>query len=192
MERIITEITEKLKRDFTIFFAGTQTDVGSAETYFSKRIAEATVELLQAYYEEQDQKLREDKAGRKEAGLSVERRGDKREVLTLLGRLEYRRTYYKKASGGYEYPADRLAGVDAYERISDGVGLALVETSCKVSYERASEYNRFRAAQRSAPPCAGPGVAAVFPKWQERIRPPALIWRQTACQSDCLRELKTC
>ena len=140
MERIITEITEKLKRDFTIFFAGTQTDVGAAETYFSKRIAEATVELLQAYYEEQDQKLREDKAGRKEAGLSVERRGDKREVLTLLGRLEYRRTYYKKASGGYEYPADRLAGVDAYERISDGVGLALVETSCKVSYERASEY----------------------------------------------------
>jgi hypothetical protein len=62
--------------------------VGSAETYFSKRIAEVTVELLQAYYEEQDQKLREDKAGRKEAGLSVERRGDKREVLTLLGRLE--------------------------------------------------------------------------------------------------------
>ena len=99
VERIITEITENLKRDFTIFFAGTQTDVGSAETYFSKRIAEATVELLQAYYEEQDQKLREDMSSRKEAGLSVKRRGDKREVLTLLGRLEYRRTYYKKASG---------------------------------------------------------------------------------------------
>ena len=140
MERIITEITEKLKRDFTIFFAGTQTDVGSAEAYFSKQIAEATVELLQAYYEKQDQQLREDKVGRKEAGLRVERRGDKREVLTLLGQLEYRRTYYKKASGGYEYPVDRLAGIDAYERISDGVGLALVETSCKVSYERASEY----------------------------------------------------
>ena len=88
VERIITEITENLKRDFTIFFAGTQTDVGSAETCFSKRIAEATVELLQAYYEEQDQKLREDMSSRKEAGLSVKRRGDKREVLTLLGRLE--------------------------------------------------------------------------------------------------------
>ena len=140
MERIITEITEKLKREFTEFFAGTQTDVGSAEAYFSKRITSATKELLQAYYEKQDQQLREDKAGRKEVGLRVERRGDKREVVTLLGRLEYRRTYYKKASGGYEYPVDRLVGVDAYERISNGVSLALVETSCKVSYERASEY----------------------------------------------------
>ena len=140
MERMITEVTEKLKREFTEFFAGKQTDVGSAEAYFSKRIAAATMELLQAYYEQQDRQLCKDKAGRKEAGLSIERRADKREVLTLLGPLEYRRTYYKKASGGYEYPVDRLAGVDAYERISDGVGLALVETSCKVSYERASEY----------------------------------------------------
>lgn len=90
MERIITEITEKLKREITEFFAGTQTDVGSAEVYFSKRIAAATLELLKAYYEKQDQALREDKTSRKEAGLSVERRGDKREMLTLLGQLEFR------------------------------------------------------------------------------------------------------
>lgn len=140
MERIITEITEKLKRGFCVFFSGTQTDVRAAELFFSKRIAEATMELLQAYYEQQDERLRKDKTGRKETGLNVERRGDKREMLTLLGRLEYRRTYYKKASGGYEYPIDKLVGVDAYERISEGVGLALVETSRKLSYERASEY----------------------------------------------------
>ena len=58
MERIITEITEKLKREFTDFFAGTQTDVGSAEAYFSKRITSATKELLQAYYEKQDQHVK--------------------------------------------------------------------------------------------------------------------------------------
>ena len=130
MERIITEITEKLKREFTEFFGGTQTDVGSAERYFGERIAEAVLELLQAYYEKQDEQLRADKSERKKAGLSIERRGDKREVLTLLGPIEYRRTYYKKASGGYDYPIDRIAGVEAYERISERVGLALVETSC--------------------------------------------------------------
>ena len=140
MERIITEITEKLKREFCEFFSGKETDVSSAESFFSQRIAEATMELLQAYYEQQDELLRKDTVGRKEAGWSIERRGDKREVLTLLGQLEYRRTYYKKASGGYEYPVDQIAGMDAYERISEGVGLALVETSCKVSYERASKY----------------------------------------------------
>ena len=31
--------------------------------------------------------------------------------------------------GGYEYPVDRIAGIEAYERVSSGVGLALVEAS---------------------------------------------------------------
>lgn len=140
MERIINEITEKLKREFQEFFAGKETDVTAAEAYFSNRIAEATLELLRCYYEELDRKLREDKAGRKRAGMTVERREDKREILLLLGPLEYRRTYYKKVSGGYEYPVDRLAGVDAYERISEGVGLSLVDSSCEMSYGKASTY----------------------------------------------------
>lgn len=140
MERIITEVSEKLKREFVIFFESGQTGIVAAEEYFCKRIAAATRELLQAYYEKQDQKLQEDKAGRKQAGLTVERRGDKREVMTLLGQLEYQRTYYKKASGGYEYPVDQIVGVDAYERISKGVSLSLVKASCEMAYARASEY----------------------------------------------------
>ena len=140
VERIINEVAEKLKREFNIFFLGEQTNIAVAESYFGKCIAEATLELLQAYYEKQDQQLREDKASRKQAGLSVERHGDKREVLTMLGPLEYRRTYYKKASGGYEYPVDQIAGIDAYERVSSGVGLSLVEAGCKMSYAKASEY----------------------------------------------------
>ena len=121
MERIINEVTEKLKSKFREFFAGKDTDIAAAEAYFSSRIAEATLELLRCYYEKMDRELREDKAGRKRAGITVERRGDKREILLLLGPLEYRRTYYKKASGGYEYPVDRLAGVEAYERKMLGV-----------------------------------------------------------------------
>ena len=93
MEIIINEVTEKLKSEFNIFFSGKQTDIEVAESFFGSRIAEAVLQLLQAYYEQQDQRLLEDKAGRKQAGLSVERHGDKREVLTLFGRLGYRRTY---------------------------------------------------------------------------------------------------
>ena len=140
VERIINEVTEKLKSEFNIFFLGKQTDIEAAESFFGSRIAEAVLQLLQAYYEQQDQQLLEDKAGRKQAGLSVERHGDKREVLTLFGRLGYRRTYYKKASGGYEYPVDELAGVEAYERISEGVALSLVNASCQMSYAKASRY----------------------------------------------------
>ena len=140
MERIINEVTEKLKSEFNIFFLGKQTDIEAAESFFGSRIAEAVLQLLQAYYEQQDQQLLEDKAGRKQAGLRVERHGDKREVLTLFGQLGYHRTYYKKASGGYEYPIDELVGVEAYERISEGVALSLVNASCQMSYAKASRY----------------------------------------------------
>jgi len=140
VERIINEVTEKLKSEFNIFFSGKETDIEAAESFFGSRIAEAVLHLLQAYYEQQDQQLLEDKAGRKQAELSVERHGDKREVLTLFGRLGYHRTYYKKASGGYEYPVDELAGVEAYERISEGVALSLVNASCQMSYAKASRY----------------------------------------------------
>ena len=140
MERIINEVTEKLKREIKNFFTGKQTDISTAEAYFGSRIAEAVLELLRTYYEKIDQELLADKAGRKQAGLSVERHGDKRELLTQLGRLEYERTYYKKASGGYEYPVDKIAGIEAYERVSSSIGLSLVEASLEMSYGKASEY----------------------------------------------------
>ena len=100
MEKSITEELEKRKRAFEEFFSGSKTDIETAERYFSRRISETTLELMKIYYEEQDLLVWCDKAARKEAGLSVERRGDKRRVLTSLGELEYKRTYYKKASGG--------------------------------------------------------------------------------------------
>ena len=140
VEMMINEVTEKLNREIKEFFSERSTDVGSAERYFGSRIAEAVLELLRIYYEKCDRELLADKAGRRQAGLRVERHGDKREILTQLGRLEYERTYYRKASGGYEYPVDRIAGIEAYERVSSGVGLALVEASLEMSYGKASAY----------------------------------------------------
>ena len=43
---------------------------------------------------------------RKAEGYSAERRGDRRSILFSYGQVEFERTYYKKASGGYEYFAD--------------------------------------------------------------------------------------
>lgn len=140
VERIINEVTEKLNREIKEFFLRKQADVGTAESYFGNRIAEAVLELLQAYYEKCDQELLADKSGRKQTGLSGERRGDKREILTQLGRLEYKRTYCKKAGGGYEYPVDNIAGIEAYARVSESVGLWLVEASLEMSYGKASAY----------------------------------------------------
>ena len=43
---------------------------------------------------------------RKVEGYSVEICGDRRSILFSYGQVEFERTYYKKASGGYEYLAD--------------------------------------------------------------------------------------
>ena len=74
MEEIINEVMEKLKSQINEFLHGEQTDVNSAEIYLGRRIAEAVVELMQAYYEKRDRELLEDRAGRRRAGLRVERR----------------------------------------------------------------------------------------------------------------------
>lgn len=140
MDRIINEIIEKLKGEMTVFFSEGKTDIETVEKYFGKRIAEAVLEVTKAYYEKRDLELLKDKPGRKEKGLVVERRGDKRQVLTTLGVLEYQRSYYQKASGGYEYPIDTIAGVTAYERVSKVVGLELVDASCRMSYVKSSKY----------------------------------------------------
>ena len=139
MNRIINEVTEKLKRRFEEFFTGEEdVGLGHAEQYFGHLIAEASRELLRAYYEEEDRRLLEDKAGRKQMGLRVEHRNVEREVLTQLGPFRYNRTYYRKASGGYEYPIDEIAGVTSFARLSEGVSLSLVEGGCEMSYTRAS------------------------------------------------------
>lgn len=139
MKTIIEEIIGKLKSEIQKFVAEKDHSIEEAEQYFIPRINTAVTSLLGAYYEERDAEIRADKEGRKEAGLSVERIGDAREVLTQLGVLRFRRSYYKKASGGYEYPVDAEAGLKPYQRLSDGVSLALVENSRIMSYSDASE-----------------------------------------------------
>lgn len=93
---------------------------------------------MTACYEQKDTELLADKAGRKEAGLVVERRGDVRQVVTQLGVVSYHRTYYACREGGHTYPIDKVVGLESYQRVSSGVGLELVDAAREMSYARAS------------------------------------------------------
>ena len=139
MKEMIAEAVEKLKRDLEIFLAEPGHGLDEAEQYLGEEISQTVCTLLGAYYVELDAQLREDKAGRREAGLVVERRGEKREVISLIGTVRYERTYYRRRAGGYEYPVDAVVGLELYQRVSGGVGQALVETCCKMSYGKSSE-----------------------------------------------------
>jgi len=97
-------------------------------------------ELASQYLEELDDRLLADKAGRRAAGYSVERRFDERRLLTTFGELHYARTYYSHKDGGYAYLLDDAVGLEGYSRVSDGVSVSLAEAACQMSYAKSSRY----------------------------------------------------
>lgn len=137
MEQIIVQSFEKLKGQFINFFSGSHKTIEMAEKFSLQAMAEATTEIMVAYYEQIDKQIRENKKERKEKQLVIERRDDKREVLTALGTISVKRTYYKKCSG-YTYPLDTIMGLDAYQRISHITAEELVNTAIHESFERTS------------------------------------------------------
>lgn len=139
MERIITGLGE-------LFINKVMEIISSGESFarIEKELLEETkkcaAKFLEVYAESVEKEILKDKAGRREAGYAVERRGDQRRLQTLLGEISYQRTYYKKATGGYEYLTDIVLGVEKRERISEGLSLALVKAARDMSYSKASAY----------------------------------------------------
>ena len=95
---------------------------------------------MSVYAEKVDEAMVADRTSRREAGYSVERRGDERRIQTMLGEVSYQRTYFQKAAGGYEYLADTVLGVDKRERVSGGLSLSLVRAAKELSYAKSSTY----------------------------------------------------
>ena len=81
-----------------------------------------------------------DKAARRESGYAIERRNDERSFQSLVGEISYSRTYYAKASGGYEYLADTALGITERSRVSENLSLSLVKASKDMSYWKASNH----------------------------------------------------
>ena len=81
MEAIIDKIVAKFKREAREFFEGDRKDIEAAEAFFVPRLSAMVTELLSGLYEEADEALLADRAGRRQSGLTVERRGDQRRVL---------------------------------------------------------------------------------------------------------------
>lgn len=137
---MINQTIEKLKNKLEKFFENEIVNIDHAEEHLGQEISAAVLELLSGYYEQVDRELLEDKAGRRVAGLCVERRNEKRRVLTQLGQLEYQRTYYRMKDGTYCHPVDELAGVVPNQKVSGGISLALVEASRTMSYAKSSKF----------------------------------------------------
>ncbi len=95
-------------------------------------------EGIAAYAEMVDQMILEQKEARKIAGISVHKRNASREYLSRFGQVEFARTYYK-TEPGYGYLADKVVGLESYDRISKNVCAELVDRAALMSYQRSSE-----------------------------------------------------
>jgi len=139
VETIITEIANDfIKKMIEIIVSGGDfTKIEESALCESKKCA---AQMMSAYAENVDQAIVADRAARREAGYQVERRGDERRVQTLVGEVSYKRTYFKKVSGGYEYLADTALGVDKRGRVSEGLSLSLVKAAKDMSYGKASRH----------------------------------------------------
>lgn len=103
-------------------------------------LASYGIRIVQYFIESTDQAQVHDKEGRRAEGLVVERRNEPRTVLTKLGPITYRRTYYRNTRiKEYEYPIDEIVGVSAYQRVETELSKELVSTSRHQSYQRAVE-----------------------------------------------------
>ena len=133
--RIVGEFTKKLIKTLVAGVA-----FHEAEQKVPQAIAACAAKITGVYFEQVDKAITKDKYGRRQAGYTVERRGDKRTLLTTYGEVTYSRTYYRRESGGYEYLADTTLGIDRCRRVSEGVGLELVNAAKDMSYAKASRY----------------------------------------------------
>ena len=113
--------------------------IGQAINELVPIVNETVLEILKAVIEETDEiLLRGTKKLRKEDGISIKEKNIERTVLTDIGELKFRRTYFK-TENGYVYLTDQVIGIESYERITKELVAKILEAAGEVSYEKAGE-----------------------------------------------------
>jgi hypothetical protein len=144
MEEIITkEMILNITAQFAKVIFGilsAKKTLAQAESELTAVIKRYAAKFIKLYIASLDAELLRDKAGRRQAGLAVQRKGDERSVQMLFGEITFQRTYYKRKSGGYEYPIDVLLGIESRERVSAAISQQLVAAAREMSYAKASKY----------------------------------------------------
>ena len=104
------------------------------------RITQSTaLDIYRELIEQTDATMKAGKQKRRQEGLVVERNRDPRTLITSIGDLQYERTYYwNRKKNQYEYPVDRLLGIEHYERVDPGLSKGLVSCARTRSYRDSS------------------------------------------------------
>lgn len=92
------------------------------------------VEMIEAL----DTSIRKDSLRKKD--WNVERRNEKKTIITKLGEISYKRTYYCTKDGKkYRHLVDEILGVGVHERIDEEVYAELAEMGSDLSYKKSGK-----------------------------------------------------
>ena len=92
------------------------------------------VEIIEAL----DTSIRKDWLRKK--NWNVERRNEKKTIITKLGEIKYTRTYYRSKDGKhYRHLVDEVLRVGVHERIDEEVYADLAETGSDLSYRKSGK-----------------------------------------------------
>ena len=109
-------------------------NIGQTAEAMFEMLKEVTCELLQAILEATDAEIAKATTERKQDGLRVKERNVSRRLVTSLGEIKYRRTYYETSEGERVYLLDHPIGVEPYERVSKALCAKLVNLASEMSY----------------------------------------------------------
>ena len=138
MNTIIHEIVEKITLDMKNNLEDLileSKDISKFILNTSKSLDEIGVKIVKEALEMLDETIR-DSSNRKEE-YYIQRRNDKKTLITKFGEVNYQRTYYKnKKDGSYDYLSDRMVGINPYERMDLSYEAELIKESMDNSYHK--------------------------------------------------------
>ena len=139
MKTIITQITAKVVEEILkIIEENGISDIGNTAESLLSVLKGGALELLSAVIEETDSAVLNAKKERKLDGITVKQRNVPRTVVTSLGELNYKRTYFKLADGSMAYLTDQLIGIEPFERVTKELCAELVQNTASMSMQKAT------------------------------------------------------
>ena len=127
---VVEEILDLLRKDGI-------TSVGKSNQRIQTIVNPAILEIVASVIEQMDQSLVDAVKERRSDRITVKQRDVPRELLTELGVLRYKRTYYQCDTHRL-YLTDQLIGVAPYERVSRELCAKLVQYAAEGSMAAAS------------------------------------------------------
>ena len=140
MEKIIAQITVKVvEKILKNIEENGISEVGKTAESFWSILKDGALELLSVAIEEVDAALLRAKKERSVDRMTVKQRNVPRTVITSLGELTYKRTYYKVDNDSMIYLTDHIIGVEPFERVTKELCAELVQNAASMSMQKAAK-----------------------------------------------------